>query len=82
MSGTLAEYPWDIRSDGRAWRDGEAWARYEMTPQKFEMVDGKLLGDEDSRETVLCLLLENVGVDRVVRFGNPDVWRAAIAKLK
>jgi hypothetical protein len=81
VSGTLAEFPWDIRDEGRSWRGSEALARWEMTPEKFEMIEGKPLWDAESRETLLCLLLENVGVDRVVRFGKPDVWRAAIAKL-
>jgi hypothetical protein len=27
------------------------------------------------------LLLENVGADRAVQLGDPDVWRAAVAKL-
>jgi hypothetical protein len=30
---------------------------------------------------VIALLLENVGVDRVVRLGDPGVWRAAISEL-
>lgn len=30
---------------------------------------------------MLGLLLENVGADQVVRLGNPDVWRAAVAEL-
>jgi hypothetical protein len=52
-----------------------------MTPEKFEMVDGKLLWSDEARETLLGLLLENVGADRVVQFGDPEVWRAAVAKL-
>jgi hypothetical protein len=31
--------------------------------------------------TLLGLLLENVGVDRAVRLGDPKVWRAAVADL-
>ena len=39
---------WDIRGEGRSWRAGEAMDRYVLTPEKFEMVDGKLLwSDED-----------------------------------
>jgi hypothetical protein len=52
-----------------------------LTPEKFEMVDGKLLGSDQDRETLLGLLLENVGADRAVRLGDPEVWRAAVAKL-
>ena len=71
---------WDIQRDGRAWGD-EAMSRYEMTPEKTEMVGGKLYGTEEERLTMLALLLENVGTDKAVRIGNPDIWRAAVAGL-
>lgn len=45
------------------------------------MVEGKLLWSEEDRETLLGLLLENVGADRAVGLGDPDVWRLAVAKL-
>jgi len=72
---------WDTRNEGRSWEAGEAMDRYLMTPGKFEMVDGKLLWSDGDRETLLGLLLENVGADRAVRLGDPEVWRAAVAKL-
>jgi hypothetical protein len=72
---------WDIRNEGRAWKAEEAMHRYSMTPSKFEMIEGKLLWSAEDRETLLCLLLENVGADRVVQFGAPEIWRAAVAKL-
>jgi len=31
--------------------------------------------------TLLALLLENVGVDRAVRLGDPKVWKAAMTEL-
>ena len=76
-----AQMEWDIRGDGRSWEAGEAMDRYLMTPEKLEMVDGRLLWSDEDREALLCLLLENVGADRVVQFGDPSVWRAAVAKL-
>jgi hypothetical protein len=78
----LPDTAWDIRREGRAWVAGEAMARYELTPEKFEMSGGKLFWDDTERLTLLALLLENVGADRAVRLGNPDVWRAAIQDLK
>ena len=72
---------WDIRGEGRSWKAGEAMDRYALTPEKFEMVDGKLLWSDEDREMLLGLLLENVGADRAVRLGDPEVWRAAVAKL-
>ena len=71
---------WDIRAEGRAWRS-EAMERYALTPEKLEMIGGKLLCDDEARLTLLALLLENVGADAAVRLGDPDVWRAAVAKL-
>jgi hypothetical protein len=72
---------WDIRNEGRAWGKAEAWERFTLKPEKIEMVRGRLLDRDDDRETLLALLLENVGADRAVQLGDPEVWRAAVAKL-
>jgi hypothetical protein len=73
---------WDIRRAGHAYAwGGEAMSRYEMTPEKTEMVAGKLYGTEEERLTMLALLLENVGADKAVRIGDPDIWRAAVDEL-
>jgi hypothetical protein len=69
---------WDIRNEGRAWRGDEASM---LKPHKIELIKGKLLFSGKDRETLLALLLENVGADRAVQLGDPDVWRAAVAKL-
>ena len=71
---------WDIQRDGRAWGD-EATSRYQMTPEKTEMVGGRLYGTEEERLTMLALLLENVGADKAVRLGNASTWRGAVAAL-
>ena len=76
----MEEIQWDLRPEGRAWGT-EAMSRYDMTPEKMEMIDGKLFWSEEERLTMLALLLENVGVNQAVRIGNPDVWRAAVANL-
>jgi hypothetical protein len=72
---------WSIGRDGRAWTGDEALARWELTPEKFEMHGGKLFWDETQRLTLLALLLENVGVDQAVQLGDPEVWRAAVRDL-
>ena len=52
-----------------------------VSAEKFEMIDGKLLWSDEDRETLLALLLENVGADRAVQLGEAEVWRTAVAKL-
>jgi hypothetical protein len=73
---------WDIRRVGRAWGGDEAMARYEMTPEKLEMIGGKLFWTQEDRLTMLALLLENVGIDEAIRLGDPAVWRAAVEELQ
>ena len=73
---------WQIENAGRAWCSGEALDRYFLAPEKIEMVDGRLFDTDEERETLLCLLLENIGADRAVQFGAASVWSAAIAKLE
>jgi hypothetical protein len=73
---------WDIRRQGRRWMAREASQRYEHTPEKIEMINGKLFWDDEQRVAMLGLLLENVGADVAVRLGNPAVWREAVAQLE
>jgi hypothetical protein len=73
--------PWDIRREGRVWHAEEAMARYQLTPEKIEMVKGRLFWSDEDRLAMLGLLLENVGADAAVRLGNPAVWKAAVAEL-
>ncbi len=73
---------WDIRREGRSWEGDEAWERYQLTPEKTEMTDGKLYWDDEERLTMLGLLLENVGIDKAIRLGDPQLWREAIAELE
>jgi hypothetical protein len=72
---------WDIRPEGRAWRGEEAMARWRLTPEKLELIEGRLLWRDEDRLMLLGLLLENVGTRAAVRLGDPDAWRAAIQDL-
>ena len=56
-------------------------ARYQRSPEKIEMVKGRLFWSDEDRLTMLGLLLENVGADAAVRLGDPTVWKAAVAEL-
>jgi hypothetical protein len=60
----------------------EALRRWELTPEKIEMVGGKLFDNRQQRLLMLAMLLENVGADAAVRLGNPKVWREAVAALR
>src|SRR5262245_32687032 len=70
---------WKIERNGRAWVRGEVRERYQLAPEKVEMIEGKLFWTEHDRLMMLALLLENVGVDKAVRLGDPEVWRQALA---
>jgi hypothetical protein len=72
---------WDIRRAGRAWQGEEGMARYQLTPEKIEMIKGRLFWSDEDRLTMLGLLLENVGIDAAVRLGDPGEWKAAVANL-
>jgi hypothetical protein len=71
---------WDIQREGRSW-GAEAMSRYELTPEKIELIDGRLFWSDEERLTMLAQLLENVGADTTVRLGDPEVRRAAVAGL-
>lgn len=72
---------WDIRREGRRWTGEEVERRLYQAPEKIEFVGG-IFASEEERLTVLAMLLENVGIDVVVRLGNPADWKAAVAELE
>lgn len=72
---------WNISREGRQWKDEEFNKRIYQAPEKIEFVGG-IFTNEDERLTVLAMLLENLGIDQVVRLGNPADWKAAIAELE
>jgi hypothetical protein len=72
---------WDIGNEGRTWSKDEAWQRFELLPEKFEMIHGRLLSSDEEIDNLLGLVLELVGTDRAVQLGRPEVWRAAVAAL-
>ncbi len=78
----MANIVWNIQREGRAWRANEAQSRWELTPPKFEMIEGMLLWSDEDRLNLLGLLLENVGIDQAIRLGDPRIWREAIDRLE
>ena len=78
----MSNLNWNIGNQGRSWTKDEAWQRFELIPEKSEIIHGQLTWSNEEREQMLGLLLELVGADRAVRLGSPGVWRAAVAKLR
>jgi hypothetical protein len=72
---------WDIRREGRRWSHDEFDQRTSQAPEKIEYVDGIFASDRE-RLNVLGMLLENLGIDRAIRFGMLKDWKAAIADLE
>jgi hypothetical protein len=72
---------WNIRREGQQW-SGELFnRRIYHAPEKIEFEGGIFLSEQE-RLTVLAMLLENLGIDKAVRLGNPEDWRAAVAELE
>ena len=77
----MKKIEWDIRRQGRSWKGSEALERFDLTPEKTEMVGGRLYFSEEERLAMLGLLLENVGIDKAVRMGDIRIWKDAIEEL-
>jgi hypothetical protein len=75
------EVDWEFELKGHSWTNPRQ--RYNLIPEiKFEMIDGKLFWDDETRLIVIGLLIENVGLEQVVKLGNPDAWREAVKRLE
>ena len=72
---------WNIGREGRVWRGEEFNKRIYQAPEKIEFKGGIFIYEYE-RLTVLAMLLENLGIDKAVRLGNLDDWKAAVAQLE
>jgi len=74
---------WDIRRDGRRWSADEAEVRScHVIPDRPEIHQGKLYFSEEERLAVAACLIENLGIDKLVRaLGSSVLWQAAISDL-
>jgi hypothetical protein len=70
---------WDIRRKGREWTNEEFNRRIYQAPEKIEYVGG-IFASERERLIVLAMLLENLGIDKVVRFGRLEDWKSALSE--
>jgi len=66
---------------GRPPRGARFDQRINHAPEKIEYVNGIFASDRE-RLNVLAMLLENLGIDRAVRFGRLEDWKAALADLE
>ena len=57
----MSEPRWDVRSEGRAWGKDEAWERFELAPEKFEMVDASSFGPTRIAKTCLACCWSSSG---------------------
>lgn len=73
---------WHIRREGQQWVGEKFENRTYQAPEKIEFVSGRIFVNEQERLTVLAMLLENLGIDKAVRLGNPADWKAAIAEFE
>jgi hypothetical protein len=69
-----ADPPWDIQRQGKRINV----ARLDLAPEKLELIDGQLYWSNEDRLTMLALLLENVGLDEVVKLAPIERWREAL----
>ncbi|HEX5271786.1 MAG TPA: hypothetical protein VFW33_14915 [Gemmataceae bacterium] len=77
----MEQVEWDIRRTGRRWTPEGSRRRLYQAPEKIEFVGGIFASDAE-RFLVLGMLLETLGIDRVIRFGNLEDWKAAIPDLE
>lgn len=70
---------WNIGRAGRTWIGPEGLEKLNRLPGRLEMVHGKLCLDKVERLTLLAGLLENIGLDEVVKLGRLQDWQEAIA---
>ena len=70
---------WTIGREGRDWVGAECLAKLEQLPGRLDLVKGKLCWSPEERLTLLAGLLENVGLDEVVRLADLRQWQEALA---
>ena len=71
---------WKISREGHAWTPEEAVHRQNLLPEptKIEMHQGKLFWNDEERLLVVAMLLENLGIDKIIPLFDPDVLFEAL----
>jgi len=67
------DYPWQFDRVGRAWHGDETLERNNLLPDsaRIEIHQGKLLFSDDERMILLAMLIENLGVVKLIEFLMP-----------
>ena len=81
MAREFTKEGWDIRREPRLWTREEVNKRLYQAPEKIEFAGG-IFNSDDERMIVLAMLLENLGMDRVLTLGSPEDWKVAVAALE
>jgi hypothetical protein len=71
----------NIQRQGRKWSRAEIEQKYhKLSPEKIELIEGRMFWTDEQRLNMLALLLENVGIDAAVCLGDPALWKQAIGE--
>ncbi len=67
------DYSWKFDREGRAWHGDETLERNNLLPDsaRIEIHQGKLLFSDDERMTLLAMLIENIGIAKLIEFLSP-----------
>ena len=67
------DYPWQFDRDGRAWHGDETLERSNLLPDsaRIEIHQGKLLFSDEERMILLAMLIENIGMAKLIEFLMP-----------
>ncbi|HZZ77288.1 MAG TPA: hypothetical protein VFE62_02150 [Gemmataceae bacterium] len=69
----------NIQRAGRKWSSAEIKQKYhKLSPDKIELIEGKMFWSDEQRLNMLALLLENVGIDAALGLGDMLLWKQAI----
>ena len=79
----MDQIKWDISREGRAWQGNEAVERHNLQhePTRIEMHQGKLFLNDEERITVIAMLMENLGIDRILPLIDPGLYLDALLEL-
>jgi len=82
------DYPWQFDREGRAWHGDETLERNNLLPDsaRIKIHHGKLLFSDEERMILLAMLIENIGMAKLIEFLIPyeneiiETWLATSFK--